>query len=123
MPLARFERLDAWRLSHQLAIDLSRLARTFPADERFELAAQLRRAARSVPANLAEGVGSQSSATFLRHIWIALGSIAEVENHLIVARDEGYITAEACEQLRDRIWRVKGLVVMLARSLKARRKR
>jgi four helix bundle protein len=121
MRLARFERLDAWRLSHQLAIDLSRLARTFPADERFELAAPLRRAARSVPANLGEGVGSQSSATFLRHIWIALGSIAEVENHLICARDEGYITAETCEQLRDRIWKVKGLVVMLARSLKARR--
>ena len=92
MPLARFEQLDAWRLSHELAMDLSRLARTFPADERFELAAQLRRAARSVSANLAEGVGSQSRATFLRHIWIALGSIAEVENHLICARDEGYIT-------------------------------
>ncbi len=118
MPTARFERLDAWRQSHQLAVELSRVCRRFPPDERFELAAQLRRAARSIPANIAEGVGSQTPATFLRHLGIALGSMAEVENHLIVARDEGYLTPDTYEELRTRAWRAKGLIVMLARSLR-----
>jgi four helix bundle protein len=117
MSRSRFEDLRVWRDASAFALDLSRLARQFPADERFELAAQLRRAARSIPANIAEGAGSQTPATFLRHIGIALGSTAEVENHLICARDEGYITAEVCHQLRERAGNIRGLLVLLARSL------
>jgi four helix bundle protein len=119
----RHESLDAWREAHALAMDLSRIASTFPPHERFELAAQLRRAARSIPANLAEGAGSASSATFLRHVGIALGSAAEVDNHLVCARDEGYISAETCAALRERLWKVRGLVLMLGRSLRRARDR
>jgi len=101
-----------------MAVDLSRLCRGFPSDERYQLASQLRRAARLVPANIAEGVGSQSPATFLRHLGIALGSLAETDNHLLCARDEGYLTPEACEEWRTRLWRLKGLVLMLTKSLR-----
>ncbi len=118
MPTARFERLDAWREAHRLSLDVSRLCRGLPSHERYELASQLRRAARSVPANLAEGVGAPSPAVFLRHIGIALGSLAEVDNHLICARDEGYLTPDACLGWRTRLWRVKGLVLMLGKSLR-----
>jgi len=120
---SRFEDLRVWRDASALALDLSRLARQFPADERYELATQLRRAARSIPANIAEGAGSQSAGTFLRHIGIALGSTAEVENHLICARDEGYITPEVCHQLRERAANIRGLLVLLARSLARARAR
>jgi four helix bundle protein len=98
-------------------MDISRLCRGFPSYERYELAKQLRRAARSVPANLAEGVGSQTPLTFLRHIGIALGSLAETENHLLVAREEGYVTPDVCESLRLRAFGVLGLMLPLKRSL------
>jgi four helix bundle protein len=120
MITARFEKLDAWRDSHALALQLGKLSRTFPRDELYDLSAQLRRAARSVSANLAEGVGSQTPATFLRHTGIALGSLAETDNHVILAKDEDYITDEVCLQIRKRIFHIRGLIVRLARSLKRR---
>jgi four helix bundle protein len=122
MAHSRFEDLRVWRDAHAFALDLSRLARGFPADERYELAIQLRRAARSVSANIAEGSGSQTPSTFLRHVGIALGSLAEVENHLLVARDEGYMSPETCAQLRGRAGNIRGLLVLLARSLVQARK-
>src|SRR6187397_1209555 len=101
MARSRFEDLRAWRDSFALSMDISRLCRGFPAHERFDLTFQLRRSARSVPANLAEGVGTQTPATFLRHAGIALGSLAETENHVLVAYAEGYITQDCCHGLRQ----------------------
>ena len=118
MVRSRFEDLRAWRDMFALAMDISRLCRRFPPYERYDLTFQLRRSARSVHANLAEGVGSQTASTFLRHIGIALGSLAETENHLLVARAEGYITPEACERLRERAQAVRGLMTRLGWSLR-----
>ena len=123
MVRSRFENLRAWRDSFALSMDISRICRGFPDYERFELARELRRSARSVSANLAEGVGSQTSLTFLRLIGIALGSLAETENHLLVAREEGYITPGCCEKLRIRAFGVLGLLLPLKRSLQAAVKR
>ena len=120
MVIARFEKLDAWRDSHALALQVGKLSRTFPRDELYDLSAQFRRAARSVSANLAEGVGSQTPSTFLRHVGIALGSLAETENHVILAKDEGYITDEMCSGIRERIFHIRGLTLRLARSLRRR---
>jgi len=114
----RYQDLRAWQDAHRLALDISQFCRGLPPEEDHHLADQLRRAARSVPANLAEGAGSQSTATFQRHAAIALGSIAELDNHLICARDEGYLTGERCAEWRDRVWKLRGLVLFLARSLR-----
>ena len=81
MPSARFERLDPWRESIAGA-RVSRVCRRFPPEARFELAAQLREL-RARPRKHCRRSGSQTKATFLRHLGIALGSMAEVENHLI----------------------------------------
>lgn len=121
MPHYRHQDLRAWQDAHKLALDVSQISRRLPLHERYDLADQLRRAARSIAANLAEGAGSQSSSTFLRHIAVALGSIAELDNHLICARDEGYMTPEACTEWRGRLWKVRGLVLFLAKSLRRAR--
>jgi four helix bundle protein len=117
MVKSRFEELRVWRDSFAFSMDLSRLARGFPPDEKYDLTQQLRRAGRSVPANIAEGVGSPTPATFVRHLGIALGSLSEIENHLLVARAEGYITDETCRALRDRAGNVRGLVILLRTRL------
>lgn len=123
MPTHRYEALLAWQESFRLSIDISHLCNRFPSHERFDLAIQLRRAARAIPANIAEGANSQTTSTFIRHLGIALGSVGEVDNHLKTAHGEGYMTPETCEQWRDRLWKVRGLVLALRKSLERARKR
>jgi len=119
-----YEELFAWRVAHQLALDVDVACQALPATERFELSSQLRRAARSVPANLAEGKGAGGPRLFRRHVQVALGSICELDYHLMFARDRGYLKADLCDSLRNRAWRLRGLLVLLARSLaEASRKR
>ena len=112
--------LDAWRRAHALSLRLTKLCKTFPWYERFELASQLRRAARSVPANLAEGRGALGPGLYHRHVQVALGSMAEVDYYLLCAKDEGYATEELCEELAMEAWEIRGLMVRLASALRAR---
>jgi four helix bundle protein len=117
-----YESLYVWRLAHQLAIDVDIACEALPFNERFELSSQLRRAARSVPANLVEGNGAGGPRIYSRHVQVALGSVCELDYHLLFARDRGYLAAELCEALRDRAWAVRGLLLRLARSLVTRAK-
>jgi four helix bundle protein len=90
----RFTELAVWQRSHALVLQIYRLTREFPNDERFNLISQVRRAALSVPTNIAEGskrIGRQDYARFLN---IAEGSLAETEYLLMVSRDLGYLTRE-----------------------------
>jgi len=93
--MQRFTELRVWQRSHALALDVYRLTRCFPVDERFGLVSQLRRAAASVPTNLAEGSKRRTSQDYARFLNIAEGSLAEVEYLLMLSRDLGYVQAEA----------------------------
>ncbi|MET0550296.1 MAG: four helix bundle protein [Xanthomonas sp.] len=79
------ERLDVWRDSMDLVEMIYRLSEAFPATERFGLTAQLRRAAVSIPANIAEGAARRSTPEYLRFLSIARGSLSEVSTHLQIA--------------------------------------
>ena len=97
--MQRFTDLNVWKRSHALVLKIYRLTAGFPADERFGLVAQLRRAALSVPTNIAEGskrLGNQEYARFLN---IAEGSLAETEYQLLVSRDLTYTAAENLQPL------------------------
>lgn len=72
-----FRNLEVWRLSHQLTLEVYRVTRSLPSDERFGLTSQLRRAAVSIEANLAEGCGRGSDADFGRFVQTAMGSASE----------------------------------------------
>ncbi|WP_295917639.1 four helix bundle protein [Xanthomonas sacchari] len=84
------ERLDVWRDSMDLVEMIYRLSETFPATERFGLTAQLRRAAVSIPANIAEGAARRSTPEYLRFLSIARGSLSEASTHLQIARRLDY---------------------------------
>ena len=115
-----YQDLEVWRRAHQLNLDVSTLTRSFPRHERFELTSQLRRAARSVPTNIVEGHDQFGPRPFLRHVRIALGSLAEVDYLLLNARDEGYLEQQKWVELADRVWALRGLMLKLAKSLEMR---
>jgi len=94
-----YERLKAWQLSYQLALALYDVTYTFPRDERFGLTSQIRRAAFSVIANIAEGAAKRGRREFRRFLDIALGSITEIEVALRLARDRQYTSRERWTEL------------------------
>jgi four helix bundle protein len=91
--------LVAWQKSMQLVKDIYRVTRGFPKDEIYALTSQLRRAAISVPSNLAEGHGRFSRKEFRQFIGHARGSLLEVETQLEIARDLGYLDSRAASDL------------------------
>jgi four helix bundle protein len=115
-----FEDLDVWRKAHELALEVFAMSRDFPKEERFGVTNQLRRAAASVPANIAEGFGRRTTKDFLRHLDIAGGSLDETRYFLILARDLGFLTAEKYVSLRRKADEVGKLLGALCNSLRRR---
>ncbi len=91
--------LIAWQKAMRLIADIYRTTRNFPREEIYGLTAQLRRAAISVPSNLAEGHGRGTRREFHQFISQARGSLVEVETQLEIARDLGYIDAQSAATL------------------------
>lgn len=101
-----YQRFDAWRAAHQLALALDRVTDGWPGQERFGLTIQVRRAALSVPTNIAEGAARRGSREFRRFLDIAHGSLAELSYLLRFCRDYGLLTEDswlALETQRDRL--------------------
>jgi four helix bundle protein len=104
-----YERFDAWRAAHTLALELYRATDTWPRSERLGLTIQVRRAALSVPTNIAEGAAKRGAREFRRFLDIALGSLAELSYLLRFCRDYGLLTEESwlpLEARRDRTGRL-----------------
>jgi four helix bundle protein len=95
MALASYRDLEVWQKAMRLIVLSYRCTRSFPADERFGLTAQIRRAAISVAANIAEGHERRHLGDYLRHISFARGSVAELETELLAAEDLRY--ARRCD--------------------------
>ena len=96
----RFNDLKVWQRSHALVLEVYRRTASFPDGERFGLISQLRRAAVSVPTNIAEGSKRQRSQDYARFLNIAEGSLAEVEYLLLLSRDLDYLTPEVNQTLQ-----------------------
>jgi four helix bundle protein len=99
--LPRYENLEAWQAAHRLAIAIYGVAGRLPATERYGLAAQLRRAAVSVPANIVEGSTKSGKHEYRRFIGIALGSLFEVEYLVRLSVDLGFLTSGETQAVRD----------------------
>ncbi len=93
-----FHKLIVWQRAHQWVLLIYKLTEKFPKHEMFGLVSQMRRAAVSVAANMAEGYAAGGKGQFGRYLDIAQGSLAEVEYYLILALDLKYITQAEYEQ-------------------------
>ena len=97
--MRNYRDLLVWEKAHKLALCIYKETKEFPAEERFGLTSQLRRAASSIPANLAEGCGRRSDGEMARFIQIAMGSGAELSYHLLLCRDLGLLGATEFSRL------------------------
>jgi four helix bundle protein len=91
MKINDFFDLDSWKESHRLVIAIYKLVRRLPKDERYGIVDQLRRASSSITANIAEGFGRYHFKDKIRFYYQARGSVNEVENFLLLAKDLGYV--------------------------------
>jgi four helix bundle protein len=121
--ISSYRDLIVWQLGMELAERIYHLTATFPKHEQYGLASQTQRAAASIPANIAEGHAHDSTKEYLRHISIAVGSLAELETWLILARRLHYVEEQT---LRDTIQFTEKLgrqLRNLQKALKAKLKR
>lgn len=95
-----FNDLKVYQRSYELALRMHKVTQTFPQIEKYELSSQLRRAAVSIPANIAEGYGN-TTAEFKRYLRMANGSSNEVRVYIDISYDLGYVDKEVREQLLD----------------------
>lgn len=99
MSVRTYRDLIAWQKAMELAAAVYRESRKFPADERYGLTSQLRRAAVSIPSNIAEGQGRQSTGEFRQFLGNARGSLLEVETQVLLGEKLGYLPRSVASQL------------------------
>jgi len=119
--ITSYRDLDVWNRSMELVIACYRFTDGFPSREQFGLTSQLRRAASSVPSNIAEGHGRSSTGDYLRHLSIAHGSLMELETQLEIARRLGYLPEEAWQGAAAQAGQVGRMLHGLIRRLKESR--
>ena len=112
-----FRKLVVWQIAHELALTLYKVTNGFPTDERYGLTSQIRRSAASICANLAEGCGRGTRRDFARFAYIALGSASELEYHLLMAADLGFLKADSYLPLERSVTQVKRMLAGLIRKL------
>ncbi len=114
-----FRSVDVWKKSHELVLAVYKVSAGFPSNELYGLTSQARRAASSIPANIAEGCGRGSDRDFARFLQIAIGSASELEYHLILARDLGFLDAVQHNALELATTEVKRMLTGFIKKLKA----
>ena len=92
--ITKFTDLRAWQEGHLLVISIYKLTQDFPAQEQFGLTSQIRRSAVSITSNIAEGFSRPTTKDKLRFYSMALGSLTELQNQMLIARDVGYVSSK-----------------------------
>ena len=118
--LKSYQDLEVWKKSIELAEMVYRVSAQFPPEEKFGLTSQIRRAAASVPANIAEGAERNATGEFLQFLGIASGSLAETETFLILAGKLGMISGELAGPLQAQAVDVGRMLNGLKRSLRSK---
>ena len=114
-----FRQLKVWEKSHLLALALYQVTASFPVEESYGLKAQIRRAASSIPSNLAEGCGRNGDAELARFCSIASGSASELDYHLLLARDLKLIQPKEYEQMAQQTTEIKRMLTVFVQKLNA----
>lgn len=99
----KYKDLDAYKLSINLVVDIYKITLKFPGQEKFGLCSQMRRAAASIPSNIAEGASRQGNKEYIHFLYIAMGSKSELETQLLIACKIGYISNEEFNYLDAKI--------------------
>ena len=117
MKVKNYQQLIVWQRAMDLVEEIYRSTKDFPREELYALTNQIRRAAVSIPSNIAEGQGRRTTADFLRHLSIAYGSLRELETQALIARRLSYIAQARLEDVMNRTGEVGRLLNGLMASL------
>ena len=115
--LKNYKELKVWQRSYQLCLEIYGITKGFPKEEKYGLSSQIRRAAVSVPSNIAEGYGRKTTPEYIRFLYIAYGSNCELETQILLSKDLGYIEAGKIEFLQEGIEAVERMLKALIKSL------
>lgn len=118
MKIKSFTDLNAWREAHNLVLSIYKITKSFPDDEKFGLIQQLRRCAVSVSSNIAEGFSRRTKKEKAQFFYTSLGSITELQNQLLIARDIGYLSKDLFKELADKTITISKLTNGLIKSSK-----
>jgi four helix bundle protein len=112
------EKLDVWKRAVELVVRIYKATEVFPTHERYGLTSQIRRAAVSIPANIAEGAARQSSKEFAHFLSTAQGSASELETELLIAQRLDYLGSSCYIEMQDELGSVGRMLVGLARNVR-----
>ena len=121
--MQNFRELIVFRKSYGLVLSLYRLTKSFPDEERFGMTSQIRRAAHSIPANIAEGCGRGEAGDLARFLRIAAGSASELELHLELARDLHYLQLDDYKVAGSAVLEIKRMLHSLIERVDATREK
>ena len=113
-----FRNLLVWQKSHDLVLQVYRSSRDFPCEDSYGLTSQMRRAAISIPSNVAEGCGRGSDPEFGRFLVIAMGSASELEYQLLLSRDLGDLDSTTHQSLEEKIVEIKKMLSSLIQRIR-----
>ncbi len=114
-----FRKLKVWEKSHELTLAIYKATSSFPDHELFGLTSQMRRAAASISANIAEGCGRSGEPELARFLRIALGSASELEYHIILSTDLSYLNKSIANNLIKQVTDVKRMLTALIQKVTA----
>ncbi len=115
--LKNYRDLKVWQKSYRLCLEFYRITKKFPKEERYGLTSQIRRSAVSIPSNIAEGYGRKTTADYLRSLYIADGSVCELETQVLLSGDLNYINKENLKALKDDTAEIERMLIALIKSL------
>jgi four helix bundle protein len=115
--LKNYKDLKVWQRAYQLCLEIYKITKGFPDEEKYGLTSQLRRAAVSVPSNIAEGYGRKTTPEYIQFLYIAYGSICEIGTQILLAGDLGYIESVKLEMLHEGVGEVERMLKALIKSL------
>lgn len=116
-----FKKLQVWKKSHELTLEVYNFTAKFPREERFGLIDQMRRSSASIPTNIAEGCGRGSNPDFIKFLNYSMGSASELEYQLLLAKDLNYLSTEAYSSLNPKVTEIKRMLAGFIRTLKSKK--
>ena len=111
--MRNYRDLQTWSKAHKLTLELYKLSRQFPKEEMYGVTSQLRRAAASIGANLAEGCGRKTNTEFARFVKISMGSASELDYHLLLSHDLGFLEKKGYERMSKGLTEVRKMLASL----------
>ena len=118
--LKNYKELNVWQKSYALCLHIYKITKGFPKDEIYGLTSQIRRSAVSIPPNIAEGYGRKTTIEYVRFLYIAYGSICELETQTMISGDLSYVEKESLGKLKGEIGDIERILKALIKFLESK---